>query len=104
MKHVTCLAKRMLARDSCPSPSNPSLSCPLTLVEKHFPKSKKSPPKILALTHLRRSNQTLCFHFFISETYSKALCSTLEIHKQLTILSSPHLTPRIVQLREEAQL
>lgn len=31
-------------------------------------------------------------------------CAHLEIHKQLTILSSPHLTPRIMQLREEAQL
>jgi len=63
-----CLAKRVLARASCLSPSNPSLSRPLALAEKHFPRSKKSPPKILALTHLRRSNQTLCFHFFISET------------------------------------
>jgi len=68
MKEVMCLAKRVLARDSCPSPSNPSLSCPLTLVEKHFPKSKKSPSKIPALIHLRRSSQTLCFHFLISET------------------------------------
>ena len=50
-----------------PSPSNPNLGCPLTLVEKHFPKSKKSLAKIPALIHLRRLNQTLCFNFLISE-------------------------------------
>ena len=48
---------------------------------------------IRSLTHI---------HFFITETCYEALCWTLEIHKQHTVLSSPHLTPRTVQLREEA--